>query len=258
MKKRVKYTRIIIIILLVFFTFIWAVLTDIIRLRKTEDMAGSEDAISILFVGSSHIFVGGLPGQLQTISQIYDVEIIYKDISRHGNRGGTLNELKDSAISEIRSGRFDYIILQDQTRRSLNDKEGLLDVIQILCAEARENGVEPVLYNSAWAMTGGHPDEERLKESTELYKKAADENDAILINAADAWIYAYQQIPGISLYTKFDLRGPHANKAGGFLTACLFAAVLFDLHIEDIPSDIIDLAQAAWDFFMLHSDLCTR
>ena len=39
------------------------------------------------------------------------------------------------------------------------------------------------------------------------------------------------------------------------MTACVFAATLFDLHIEDIPkdslykgSDAIDLAQIAWKF----------
>ena len=56
-------------------------------------MTGSENAISILFVGSSHVFVGDVPRQLKTIARMHDVEIIYKDISRHGNRGGTLSEL---------------------------------------------------------------------------------------------------------------------------------------------------------------------
>ena len=242
-------------------TAAWAVITDVIILRKTEDMAGSENAISILYVGSSQVFVGNVPRQLQTIARMYDVEITYKDISRHGNRGGTLGELKEHAISEIQSGRFDYVILQDQTRRSLSNVEGLLDEIRILSDEARKSGAKPVLYNSAWATVDGQPDEGRLKNSTEVTKRAADESDAILVNAAGAWIYAYQTIPGISLYTKFDLRGPHASKAGGFLTACVFAATLFDLHIEEIPkdnlyrgSDAIDLAQAAWDFVHLPTE----
>jgi hypothetical protein len=107
-----------------------------------------------------------------------------------------------------------------------------------------------VLFNSAWAS-----DKEHLNINTELYKQAADEVDVILVNAADAWVYAYQEIPDISLITRFDPRGPHPNNAGGFVTACVFAATLFDLHIEEIPkdslykaSDAIDLAQAAWAF----------
>ena len=256
-KKKFSKQLLLFIILTLFLVLVitYAVLTDIIILRKTEDMVGSENAISILFVGSSHVFVGNAPSQLQTITKMYDIEIIYKDISRHGNRGGTLNELREQAINEIQSGRFDYVVLQDQTRRSLSNVEGLLDEIRIICNEAKANSVIPVLYNFAWAVSDGLPDEKRLSVSTDVFKLAADENDAILVNAAEAWIYSYRKIPGISLYTRFDPRGLHANSAGGFLTACVFAATLFDLHIEEIPKDSLyrgndasELAKAAWDF----------
>lgn len=112
-----------------------------------------------------------------------------------------------------------------------------------------------MLYNPAWTNINGQPNEERQRAFTEVYKRADDENDAALVNAGDAWVYAYQTIPGISLYNRFDLRGPHANKAGAYFTACVFAATLFDLYIEDIPDDnlysgrdAVELAQAAWDF----------
>lgn len=235
--------------------FIYAAFTDIIMLRKTEDMVGSENAISILFVGNSQVFVGELPRQLKLIAKMYDVEIIYNDISRHGNRGGTLSELKENAISEMQSRRYDYIVIHEDTLQ-LDNIESFLSNIQLLCNEARENGTTPVLYNTSGWNNNGQPDAARENISTEAYKQAADETDAILINAGDAWIYAYQTILGISLYVRFDPRGPHhSSKAGGFMTACVFAATLFDLHIEEIPkdslykgSDAIDLAQAAWEF----------
>ena len=59
----------------------------------------------------------------------------------------------------------------------------------------------------------------------------------------------------ISLYTRHDPRGLHPNKAGGFMSACVFAATLFDVHVENVPkdslykgSDATGLAQAAWEF----------
>jgi len=228
----------------------WAVFTDVIVLRKTEDMAGPESAVSILFVGNSHVFAGDVPRQLQAIARMHGVEMIYKDISRHANRGGTLSALKESAIGEIQSGRFDYVVLTCHGRRISNDSAEFLENVGILSGEARENGVIPVLYNSAWTA-----DPERLDIATEAYKRAAGEMDIVLVNAAGAWVYAHQTIPGISLITRFDPRGPHANSAGGFLTACVFAATLFDLHVEDIPKDNLykghdatALAQAAWAF----------
>ncbi len=227
---------------------VWAIFTDIIILRKTEDMSGPENSISILFVGTSDVFVGNLPQQLQVIARTQDVAITYKDISRHANRGGTLREHSENAIGEMQSGRFDYVAFQDDQIR--NDRAEVMDGLRLLCDEARKNGVIPVLFNSATAF-----DKENLNMNTESYKQAADELDVLLVNAADAWVYAYQEIPNISLITRFDPRGPHPNEAGGFLTACVFAATLFDLHIEEIPgdslyraNDAIDLAQAAWEF----------
>ncbi len=226
----------------------WAIFTDVIILRKTEDMAGSENSVSILFAGTSDVFVGNLPKQLQTLARTHDLTITYKDLSRHANRGGTLKEHRENAIREMQSGRFEYVVFQDDQIR--NDIEGFMDEIRLLSDVARKNEVSPVLFNSALAY-----DKEHLNMNTELYQQAADEIDAILVNAADAWVCAYQEIPNISLITRFDPRGPHPNKAGGFLTACVFAATLFDLHIEEIPgdslykgSDAIDLAQAAWAF----------
>ncbi|MCL1819832.1 MAG: hypothetical protein FWG36_04140 [Oscillospiraceae bacterium] len=234
---------------------VWAVYTDVIILRKTEDMANYENTVSILWVGSSHVFAGNVPQQLQAVTESYDIKITYKDISRHGNRGGTLREHRENAIKEMQTGKFDYVVLHDQSRRSLNDIDGLLSDIQILCETARENSVIPILYDFACMAADGQPDEERLRASISAYKHAAAENDAILVRAAESWIYAYKTIPEISLYTRFDLRGLHSNKAGGFLTACVFATTLFNLHIEEVPKDSIykgndalDLAQAAWEF----------
>jgi len=239
-------------VVLMILAFVWAVYTDIIILRTTEDMAGSESAAAILFVGNSHVFVGDVPKQLQTIAAAHGVEVAYKDLSRHG---ASLSRSKDNAIREMGNKRYDYVVLQDQSRRQQSDIAGFMHDIRILCDAARESGAIPVLYNPAWASINGQPDIAHQNVLTQAYKQAADDNDTMLVNAGDAWVYAYQQIPGIALYTKFDPRGPHANNAGAFFTACVFAATLFDLHVGEIPtnslykgSDALGLAQAAWEF----------
>jgi hypothetical protein len=213
------------------------------------DLAGSDDSVSFLFVGNSQVFWGKVPRQLYIISKKHGVEITYKDIS---SNGAHLKHSKDEAIIELQSGKYDYVVLQDNTRLLPGNIDEFLNVIQLICDEAKANGAIPVLYNPAVANNNGQPDAERLTVYTEAYKRAADENNAILVNAGDSWVYAYETIPNISLYA-WD--GMHANNAGAFLTACVFAATLFDLHIEEIPKDnrynggdALDLAQAAWEF----------
>jgi hypothetical protein len=244
-------------VLLVFLAVMLAIVATLAVLyrdmlfRDTQnfDLAGSENSQSILFVGNSEIFWGKLPRQLYIVTRMYGVEITYKDIS---SNGAHLINSKDEAISEMRSGNYNYIILQDNTRLLPGNNEDSLKAIRILCDEARVNGVIPVLFVPLSAKNNGQPDAGRQKIFTEAYSQAAEENNIILVDVGEAWLYAYKTIPGISLYT-WD--GIHPNNAGAFLTACVFAAVLFDLHIEDIPednlykgSDALDLAQAAWDF----------
>lgn len=216
--------------------------------RGDIDSAGNQSAISILFIGNSMVFYGNVPGQLQAIAQENGVAITYKDISQNG---ASLSEQRDNAIREIKARNYDYVVLQDHAARPFNDVEGFLYDIQLLCEEARASGAIPVLYDPPWASVDGHPDEERLSVSTALYQQAAAENDAILVRAADAWVYAYQELPGISLYKRFDF---HANEAGAYLTACVFAATLFEIQVQSVPaqkcyrgSDALNLAQAAWE-----------
>ncbi|MCL2753678.1 MAG: hypothetical protein FWE44_05980 [Defluviitaleaceae bacterium] len=97
-----------------------------------------------------------------------------------------------------------------------------------------------MLYSPAWANVNGQPDEELQVFLSEAHKQATYENDIILINAGDAWVYAYRTVPGLSLYAR---DGTHANHEGAFLTASVFMATLFDLYVENIPTgNVIDNA----------------
>ncbi|MCL2376730.1 MAG: SGNH/GDSL hydrolase family protein [Defluviitaleaceae bacterium] len=206
--------------------------------------------ICILYAGNSFIFTGDVPWQLKSLAARHGVEIAYRDVSAGG---ATLTSSRANAIKEMQRIRFDYVVMQDQSRRPLNDIDGFLCDVRILSVAAKESGAMPVLYNPAWANIDGKPDEKLQNILTAAYKQAAHENDAILVNAGDAWVYAYNAIPNLSLYAE-DMF--HANDAGAFLTACVFAATLFDLRIDDISqndnhysdSNATLLAQAAWDF----------
>jgi hypothetical protein len=210
---------------------------------ENSDLAGSDNSVSILFVGNSHIFWGKVPRQLYIISEAYGVEITYKDIS---SNGAHLSRSKDEAVLELQRGIYDYIVLQDNTRLLPDGVDEFLNTIRLLSDVAREHGTATVLFNPAVA------DIDRQKIYTGAYLRASVENNVVLVNAGDAWIYAYQAIPDISLYA-WD--GIHANSAGAFLTACVFAATLFELQIEDIPNnslykgrDALSLAKTAWEF----------
>jgi len=191
------------------------------------------NSISILFAGNSHIRTGNIPGQLQEIARLHGIEITYLDVSRNGvNLNGVM---RNNAITKMNIQTFDYVVFQSIGRslRPTTDLDGFLNDIQSFSEEIRNSGAIPVLYNPAWANINGRPDEELQRILTQAHKRAAYENDLILINAGDAWVYAYRAIPGLSLYARDRI---HANHIGAFLTACVFAATLLDLNFESLPS----------------------
>jgi len=194
------------------------------------------DAISILFVGNSHVRTGNVPGQLQAIARSHGIKMSYVDVSRNGvNLDGVM---RDNAMREMQNRNFDYVVIQARGRSLINDIEWFLNDIRFFSEQIREYGAIPVLYSPAWANVNGQPDEELQEFLTQVHKQAAHENDIILVNAGDAWIYAYRTIQGLSLYHR---DGVHANHEGAFLTASVFAATLFDLRIENVlTGNIID------------------
>ena len=96
------------------------------------------------------------------------------------------------------------------------------------------------------------PNKQNQEEMTSAYRRAAVTHGAIAVNAGDAWVYAYDKHPDISLYVD----GIHANSGGAYLTACVFVSSLFGLHVKDVcedntyqsSSNSVRLGQAAWEY----------
>ena len=62
--------------------------------------------------------------------------------------------------------QYDFVVLQDQARRPLNDTNAFLADVRILADAA-------------------------------IHRQAAYENEMILVNAGDAWMFAYNAMPDI-------------------------------------------------------------
>ena len=206
---------------------------------SNQNTFSTDESIAILFVGNSHMRTGNIPEQLQELASLHGIEITYVDVSINGS--GLDGALRDNAIREMQNRSFDYVIMQQPAGRGgrvTEDVDGFFNNIQIFSELVREHGAIPVLYSPMWMGIDGQPNEELHNIFAAMFKQAAYENDAILVNVGGAWVYAYRTIPGVSLYAR---DGMHANHAGAFLAACVFMATLFDLDVNNIPTgNIID------------------
>jgi hypothetical protein len=211
---------------------------------------GGGAKVSILYAGNSFVYTGNVPKQVNVLVGMYGVDCAFKSVSKGG---GTLSDVMDAACKAMDRKRYDYVIIQDYGTRP-GSEEFFADVAA-LCGKARETGAVPVLYNPAWATTDAVPDKEYQKALTGAYREAASLNGALLVNAGDAWVYAYDTLEGIDLYKPGDY---HANDAGAYLTACVFVSTLFNVQVKDVAKKnryhgelALPLGQAAWEFVQL-------
>ena|GEM_PF-5598623 len=206
--------------------------------------------LSFLFVGNSFTYVCNVPKQFAGLAHLYGVEVIFDMICPGG---ATLDKTRAQVIEALGATHYDYLVIQDAGGRPVYGTRYFLNDVKKLCEEARAQGTIPVLYSPGFAhLADNSPDREYQTAATAAHCQAAQENDALLINAGDAWVYAHQKMPDLLLYE--DETG-HATPAGAYLTACVAVSTLFGFHVKDIPAQklyhgsiALELGQAAWEF----------
>ena len=220
----------------------------------TQELIKDKNDFKVLFIGNSLTYSGNMPKQVSTLSDMYGITVEHESVTPPG---AILNDTKEQAIQKIRENKYDYVIFHDGGNFPESDTVDFLSNVELLCEEARKSGAIPVLFNPAWANINKKPNKSYQALLTAAYEKAAKIYGAILVNAGEAWIYAYDKHPDLKLYAD-DV---HANNAGAYLTACTFVSTLFDLHVKDIcedntyhGDDAIRLGQAAWEYVQYYNE----
>ena len=227
---------------------------------KENGQGGERKSVSMLFNGNSFVFTGEVPEQLRNICSMYGIDIEYKDRST-GN--AELSMISLPTLTRIfQNEEYDYFVIQDYGTKP--GTEEFFNDVKALCDLAKQYAVKPILYNPAWVNIKDEngnpmPDEDTQQFFTEAYEKAAEDNGAVLVNAGDAWVYQYRVNPQSDLYKAVD--DYHANDEGAYLTACVFASTLFNLHIKDEDkgniykgNNSIALGQSAWEFVTYYNE----
>ena len=192
----------------------------------------SSDGVYVLFVGDDLVSSGNMPRQLAAIANANGVNLTFRNLS---TSGATLSDQRDRAFARMQRMQYDFVIFQEQGQRPLSDPDGFLSDVYFLSNVARETGAIPVLYSPAWVTLSSRPDIEAQDILTLRHAIVAYDSNAILVNAGDAWVFAYYREPQLDLYQDDMV---HANYAGAFFTACVIAYTLLDIDITTIPQNI--------------------
>jgi len=191
------------------------------------------DIIRVLFVGNSYTYVGNMPqivsllaesNQFQLITRKSVVGGAYLKDHWEGKKGLKTKEL-------IAKGKFDFVVLQDQSMSSIDMPDTTLKYIKLFCDFIRKSKAEPLLYET-WARER-IPQQEAAIHA--IYQKAAEANHAKLIPVGEAWDVARSLRPTIQL---FGPDGSHPANLGVYLTSCMFYSAITGQSPEKLINDI--------------------
>ncbi|WP_375208111.1 hypothetical protein [Hyphococcus sp.] len=188
---------------------------------------GAAGPIRILFIGNSLTYFNDLPAVLEQTAN-HD-GVIRAETALVASGGATLAQhWKDGAAAEmIRSGDWDYVVLQEQSQLGARIENGArkMDEPEAFYSAAREfdREINNADAQTVFMLTWSHkdkPEEQALLH--EAYESIACELGAVLAPAGAAWRLLRERNSGIDLY--YD--NVHPNFNGTYLSAMVVGMIL--------------------------------
>ena len=191
----------------------------------------------VLMIGDSLTYYNDLPGLLQQLSA-REKSPIYIEQSTFPLVSLSFHWRMTGAVRRIGAGHFDYVVLQDFSRRpATSPEDSLQDFVRFNDEVARAGGRSIVFQN--WTRAGLAEDYAALVAT---YARVVERTGARLAPIGAAWKICAIEHAEIPLL--IDDR--HPTDAGSYLAACVLYDVLYRKQSADLPMDLPgpDLARA--------------
>ena len=195
------------------------------RSTPTARPAADREPIRIRFIGTSYTFANDLPGMLAKLSVAGRQPRIIHGLVAPGGCTFERHVADGQAAATIAAGRWNYVVLQEQSLMPVADPQRTLEFGGRLDRAAREAGARTIFFET-WARAGKPAMQEGLSATyAELARRAAPATaggpGGMVAPVGDAWRRALAQ--AATLHTA---DGSHPTPAGTYLAACVFYAVI--------------------------------
>ena len=196
--------------------------------------AGRGAKTRVLFIGNSYTYFNDMPSIFASVCAENGVEAGIEMIAAGDYTLARFldpsDELGSKVAEKLANGRWDYVVLQEYSTLPATDPDVFFASAARLCAQIRENGAEPVFYETWGRGEGsevlgeiGMTCEELQSKLTAAYEKAAKDAGAILVCAGERFYEAYRA--GEPVYLE-DMS--HPTELGSTLVAKEFFRTLFE------------------------------
>ena len=187
--------------------------------------------INVLFIGNSFTYYNDMIRTFEDISKANGFDVHSDQIAYGGySLIQYINEKdkNDELITKINSRRWDYVVLQDHSRKALDNLDELYEAVKELAVLIRDQGGEPLLY-STWSYREGSA----ILRNTELsydalydvirdgYSEVGKKLDIEVVDIGKIFKSLHRQV---NLLTEDDL---HPNLLGSYIIAYRFYKSIF-------------------------------
>ncbi len=177
--------------------------------------------LRVLFIGNSYTYVNDLPWlTAQLASSAREARALETEMVAVG--GATLESHWEGgrALEAIRKGRWDFVVLQEQGTRPVEQPEAMRRYARLFDAEIKRAGAQTVFYLT-WARQG---QEQVQVTRTEAYVSIAKELGAKVAPVGLVWQQVRRENPELKLYSQ---DGVHPSPVGSYLAACVFYVTFY-------------------------------
>ena len=179
---------------------------------------GPKNPVRVLFIGNSFTARNSLPGLVADLAAERGSTLEPRLISR-GGASLRMHWNKGEAAKEIATGRYDWVVLQEQSTLPVKNAARMHESVRLFDAAIRAAGARTALYLT-WARQHA-PDAQQA--ITDAYTAIGRELGALVMPVGVAWERVLAAAGAPVLH---DKDGSHPTPAGSYLAACVFLAAL--------------------------------
>lgn len=185
--------------------------------------------LRVLFIGNSLTYTNDLPAMVESLAKAAKQKrFVYKSVAlpdfgleEHWKQG--------EARRAIARDKWDVVVLQQGPSSLPESRAVLLDYVRRFDAEIKKAGAKTAIY-MVWPSAARFADFDRVSESHRL---AAEEVNALLFPAGEAWRAAFRLDDNVPLYSQ---DGFHPSPVGTYLAALVIYEQLYGQSPVGLPS----------------------
>ncbi len=193
--------------------------------------ARGKGEIHVLFIGNSLTYGNDLPKMVAELAKAGKQAIIRHERETPGGCTFEKHWKDGKAVAKIRSRKWDYVVLQDNSQSPLTKREAMFEFGKKFDAEIQKQGAQTILYMT-WALQHKPQDQVVISKA---YLDLAGALKCKIAPAGIAWENALIADKSLVLHTS-DKKHPTA--AGTYLAACVFYGTIFGKSPEGLPGSI--------------------